>query len=60
MVTKEVRNPKDFKNYQNSINLFKNLKDGNINRKEVLKDQINLKSDPGEIKKWNTKSISKD
>ena len=51
MVTKEVRNPKDFKNYQNSINLFKNLKDGNIYRKEVLKDQINLKSDPGEIKK---------
>ena len=38
--------PKDFKNYQNSVDLFK---DGNINPKEVLKSQINFQSDLGEI-----------
>ena len=35
--------PKDIRNYQNPIELFKDLRDGNINPKEVLKDQINLK-----------------
>ena len=35
--------PKDFRNYQIPIELFKDLRDGNINPKEVLKDQINLK-----------------
>ena len=39
----EGRSPKDFRNYQNPIELFKNLRDGNINPKEVLKDQINFK-----------------
>ena len=39
----EGRSPKDFRNYQNTIELFKNLRDGNINPKEVLKDQINFK-----------------
>ena len=34
--------PKDFGNYQNPIELFKDLRDGNINPKEVLKDQINF------------------
>ena len=52
--------PKYFKNYQNLIELFKDLQDGNINPKEVLKDQINSKSDLGEIKKGNKKSKSKD
>ena len=41
-------NPKDFRNYQNQIDLFKDLKDSNINSKEVLKDQINFKSDLSE------------
>ena len=36
---------KDFSNYQNSIELFKDFRDGNINPKEVLKYQINFKSD---------------
>ena len=36
---------KDFRNYQNPIELFKDLRDDNINPKEVLKDQINFKSD---------------
>ena len=30
---------KDFRNYQNLIDLFENLRDGNLNLKEALKDQ---------------------
>ena len=30
--------PNDFRNYQNPIELFKDLRDGNKNPKEVLKD----------------------
>ena len=52
--------PKDFRNYQNPIELFKDLKDDNINPKEVLKDQINFKPDLREIKKRNKKSKSED
>ena len=52
--------PKDFRNYQNLTELFKDLIDGNINPKEVLKDQINFKSDLGKTKKGNKKSKSKD
>ena len=52
--------PKYFRNHQNLIELLKDLQDGNINPKEVLKDQINSKSDLGEIKKGNKKSKSKD
>ena len=33
--------------------MFKNLRDGNVNPREVLKDQINFKSDLGEIRKEN-------
>ena len=47
----EGMSPKDFINYQNLIDLFKNLRDGNINPKEALKNQTNFKSDLGEIKK---------
>ena len=42
------------------IELFKYLRDGNKNPKEVLKDQINFKSDLGEMKKENPKSRSED
>ena len=49
---------KDFFNYQNPINLFINLRDGNINPREVIKDQINFKSDLSKIKKGNVKSKS--
>ena len=38
----EGRSPKDFRNYQNSTDLFKKLRDGNINPNEVLKNQINF------------------
>ena len=47
---KEI-NPKDFRNCQNLIGLFKDLRDVNINPKEVLKDQMNFKSDLVELKK---------
>ena len=43
--------PKDFSSFQNSIDLSKNSIDGNINSKEVLKNQVILKSDLGEIRK---------
>ena len=31
----EGRNPKDFSNYQNLIDLFRNLRDGNVSPREV-------------------------
>ena len=52
--------PKDFSNYQNLINLFINLRDGNANPRKVLKNQIDFKSYLGEIKKGNPKSKSED
>ena len=51
--------PKDFRNYQETIKLFKYLKEGKLNPKEVLKDQINFKSGLDKIKKGNPKSKSK-
>ena len=54
----EVRSSKDFSNYQNLIDLFINLRDGNVNPREVLKNQINFKSDLNKIKKGNPKSNS--
>ena len=44
---------------QNLIYLFKDLRDGNINPKEVLKDQINFKSDLGKTKKRKCKIMIK-
>ena len=35
----------DFRDYQNVADLFKNLMDHNVNPKEVLKNQMNLKPD---------------
>ena len=55
----EGRSPKYFSNYQNLIDLFIDLRYGNINPKEVLKkNQINFKVDLDE-KKWNRKSKTK-
>ena len=54
----ERRSPKDFRNYQNIMDLFKNLKDGSVNPRKVSKSQNNFKSDLGEIKKGNRKSRS--
>ena len=47
----EERIPKDFRNYQNQIRLFTNLRHDNINPTEVLKYEINFKSDLGKVKK---------
>ena len=52
--------PEDFNNNQNPIDLLINLRDSNLNPREVLKDQINLNSDLGKLKKGNKKSKSKD
>ena len=43
----EWRSPKDFSNYQISIDLFINLRDANVNPREVSKNQIDFKSDLG-------------
>ena len=51
----EETSPKIFRIYQDPIKLFKDLRDGNINLKEVLKDQINFKSDLDENKKRKSK-----
>ena len=56
----EQRSPKDFKNYQNPIDLFKHLRDGSIDPKKVLKNQINFKSDLGKIIKGNPKRKPED
>ena len=56
----EKRISKDFSNYQNLRDLFINLRDGNVNQREVSKTEIDLKSDQGQIKKGNPKSKSED
>ena len=38
-------------NYDSPIELYKYLRDSNINPKEVLEDQNNFKSDLGQIQK---------
>ena len=55
----EWRSPEDFSNYENLIDLFKNLRDGNVNPREELKNQINFKPDLAEIKNGNPKSKEK-
>ena len=52
--TEEI-SPNIFRIYQDPIKLFKDLRDGNINLKEVLKDQINFKSDLDKNKKRKSK-----
>ena len=56
----ERKSPTDFSDYQNPIDLFINLKDGNVIPREVFKNQIDFKSVLGEIKKGNPKSKSRD
>ena len=56
----EGRSLEDFRKFQNQIELFKNLRDGNVNTNEVLKNQINFKSNLAEIKQENPDLKSKD
>ena len=55
----EGKSLKDFSDYQNPIDLFANLRNGNVNPREVLKNQNDFKSDLSEIKIGNKKSKSK-
>ena len=48
--------PNDFGNYQMPLKLFEDLRDGDINSKEVLKNQARFKSDLSEIKSGVRKS----
>ena len=50
---------KDFSNYQNPIDIFINLRDGNINPKQVLKNHISIKSDLGGKEKEIQNQIQK-
>ena len=45
----------DIRGYQKLVELFENLRDGNVYQKEVLKNQIKSKSDLRAIKKGNQK-----
>ena len=47
---------KDFGNYQMPLKLFDNLRDGDINPKEILQNQARFKSDLSEIKIAGKKS----
>ena len=49
----EGKSLKGFRNYQTPIKLFKDLRDGNVNPKKVLKNQINFKSDLNKTRKGN-------
>ena len=60
MYKNEEISSKYFRNYKNPLDLFANLRDGNINPKEELKSQINFKSDLSEIQKGNKKSKPED
>ena len=55
MYKTEGRSPKDFRNCQYMLQIFKGLRDVNVNPRKVLKKQSNFKSDSGEIKKENPK-----
>ena len=55
----EGRCPKDFSNYQNPIDIFINIRDGNINPKQVLKNHISIKSDLGGKEKEIQNQIQK-
>ena len=49
----EARSLKDFRNCQNPFGLFKNSRDGNVNPREVLKNQIKIKLNLVKIRKGN-------
>ena len=46
----EGKIPKDFRNYQMPLKLFKSLRDGDVEPKEILRNQVKFKSDLSEIK----------
>ena len=42
-------NPKEFRNYWAPLKLFNDLRDGNVNPKDILKNQVRFKSDLSDI-----------
>ena len=56
----EGRSSQGFRNYQNPKDFFKSLRHGNVNSREVLKNQSNFKSDLDEIKTGNPQWKSED
>ena len=46
----EGRSPKEFRGYRSPLKLFENLRDGDGNLKEVLKNQVKFKSHLSKIK----------
>ena len=52
------RSPKGFRNDENLIDSFKDLRDGNVNTRKVFKNQINFESDLYKTKKENPISRS--
>ena len=49
--------PKDFRDYQNPLKVLENLRDSEVNEKEVLRGKVKLKSDLNEIRLGGNKSI---
>ena len=49
--------PKDFGNYQIPLKLFEDIRDGNINTKEALKNQARFKLELKEMKIGGKKSV---
>ena len=52
----ERRSSKHFRHYQNLIELFRSLRNGDVNPKEILKNQMNFKSYLGETETGGNKS----
>ena len=55
----EGRCPKEFRGYQSPIKFFENLRDGDVNLKEVLKNQVKFKSHLSKIKIGSNKLKNK-
>ena len=55
----EKKIPKAFSDYRMPIELFEDLRDGNVDPKEVLKNQVKFKSDISEIKAGSNNSEDK-
>ena len=51
----EGKSPRDFNNYQNFIDLFINLRDGNLSPREGLKNQRKSKIKIKRSNEYNTK-----
>ena len=55
----EGRSPEDISDYQNLIDLFIDLRDGNLNPREALRNQIDFKSITHKIFETNSSFLVK-